>query len=95
VYHAIIGRLALNALREVVSIPHLATKFPMKLRIGVVRGSQEVARFCYDAMLKEPQVKETLMVAMDIRNKQKLCQGKHTKELEELQLNDSGKTVKI
>jgi hypothetical protein len=84
VYHAIIGRLVLNVLRAVVSTPHLAMKFPMELGIGVVRGSQEVVRFYYNTTLKEPQVKETLTVAMEVRDEDKLCQGEPAEELEEL-----------
>ena len=38
-YHAIIERPALNALRVVVSTPHLAMKLPTELGIRVVRGS--------------------------------------------------------
>jgi hypothetical protein len=84
VYHAIIGRLVLNVLRAVVSTPHLTMKFPMELGIGVVRGSQEVVRFYYNTTLKEPQVKETLTVAMEVRDEDKLCQGEPAEELEEL-----------
>jgi hypothetical protein len=84
VYHAIIGRLVLNVLRAVVSTPHLTMKFLMELGIGVVRGSQEVVRFYYNTTLKEPQVKETLTVAMEVRNEDKLCQGEPAEELEEL-----------
>jgi hypothetical protein len=53
-YHAIIGRPTLNALKAIVLTPHLAMKFPMELGIWVVKGSQEVGRLCYNAMLKEP-----------------------------------------
>ena len=74
-YHAIIGILALNALRAVVSTPYLAMKFLTKSGIWVVRGSQEMAQFCYNTILKEPQVKETLTVAMEVRDEDKLCQG--------------------
>ena len=91
-YHAIIGRPALNALKAVVSTPHLAMKFPMDLVIEVVRGSQEVARFCYNATLKEPQMKGTLTVAIKVCDEDKLCQGEPA---EELQLGNSSKTVKI
>jgi hypothetical protein len=94
-YHAIIGRPALNALRAVVSTPHLAMKFPMESGVGVVKGSQEVARFCYNAMLKEPLMKETLAVTMEVRDESKLCQGKLAEDLEELRLCDLSKIVKI
>jgi hypothetical protein len=83
-YQVIIGRPTLNALRAVVSIPHLAMKFPTESRVGVVRGSQEVARFCYNATLKEPRMKETLAVAMEVRDESKLCQGEPAEDLEEL-----------
>jgi hypothetical protein len=54
-----------------------------------------VARFCYNATLKEPRMKETLAVAMEVRDESKLCQGELAEELEELQLCNSGKTVRI
>jgi hypothetical protein len=94
-YHAIIGRPALNALRAMVSTPHLAMKFPTESRVKVVKGSQEVARFCYNATLKEQLMKETLTVAMEVQDKSKLCQGKPMEDVEELRLCDSSETVKI
>jgi hypothetical protein len=72
-YHAIIERPALNALRAVVSTTYLTMKFLTKMGIGVVRRSQEVARFCFNATLKEPQVKETLTIAIKVCDEQKLC----------------------
>ena len=46
-YNAIIGRPTLNALRVVVSIYHLAMKFPIEDLVGEVRGDQAESRQCY------------------------------------------------
>ncbi|XP_059441933.1 uncharacterized protein LOC132174265 [Corylus avellana] len=72
-YNAIIDRPTLNALRAIASTFHLAMKFPTDSGIGVVRGSQEVARFCYNTMLKEPCINEALAVAIEAHDEHKLC----------------------
>ena len=54
-----------------------------------------MARFYYNATLKEPQMKETLTVAMEVRVEHRLCQDEPAEELEELQFDGLSKTVKI
>ncbi|XP_022858555.1 uncharacterized protein LOC111379427 [Olea europaea var. sylvestris] len=46
-YNAILGRPLLNKIRAVISTFHLAMKFPTYSGVGVVRGSQTMARQCY------------------------------------------------
>ena len=47
VYNVILGRPTVNALKAVVSMYHLAPKFPTPSGVGVFRGNQEWARKCY------------------------------------------------
>ncbi|XP_022897567.1 uncharacterized protein LOC111411250 [Olea europaea var. sylvestris] len=46
-YNTILGRPLLNKIRAVISTFHLAMKFPTYSGVGVVRGSQTIARQCY------------------------------------------------
>jgi len=52
-YNAIIGRTALNDLKDVTSTPHLSMKFPTEEGVGVVKGDQKEARRCYNLSLKD------------------------------------------
>jgi len=51
-YNIILGRPALNELGVITSTPHLCMKFPMDVRVGVVKGDQKFAHICYNVMLK-------------------------------------------
>ena len=54
-YNILIGRPSINALGAIVSIPHLAMKFPSPQGdIITVHGDQRAARECYMASLKLP-----------------------------------------
>lgn len=46
-YNAIIGRPALNALKEVVSTSHLVMKFQVGEEVGELHADQKEARTCY------------------------------------------------
>ena len=50
-YNAIIGRPILVDLRVVVSMWHLAMKFPTDAGVGHVLGNQREARECYNASI--------------------------------------------
>ena len=51
-YNALLGRPSQNMLRAVGSLPHLKVKIPTPHSIGEVRGDQQVARQCYNIMVK-------------------------------------------
>ncbi|XP_043687762.1 uncharacterized protein LOC122638979 [Telopea speciosissima] len=59
-HNGILGCLGLNALRAVVSTPHLVMKFPTDHKVGECQGSQVMVRRCYEGYLrargKEPQM---------------------------------------
>ena len=46
-FNAIMGRPTLMALKAIMSMHHLALKFPTESGVGIVRGSQYEARNCY------------------------------------------------
>nr|KYP44698.1 Retrovirus-related Pol polyprotein from transposon 297 family [Cajanus cajan] len=58
-YNILLGRPSLNALGAIVSIPHLAMKFPSnKGNILTIHADQKAARECYFASLCLPPVEE-------------------------------------
>ncbi|XP_072077771.1 uncharacterized protein [Arachis hypogaea] len=57
-YNIIIGRPALNIFKAVVSMLHLCVKFPVQEnRIATVYADHQEARQCYNASLKQIQMK--------------------------------------
>ena len=46
-YNAILGRPFLSGIRGVLSIYHNILKFPVRTKLGEVRGDQQAARNCY------------------------------------------------
>ncbi|RDX58563.1 hypothetical protein CR513_62113, partial [Mucuna pruriens] len=51
-YNIILGHLALNRLREIMSMPHLCMKYPMDSRRGTVWPDQCITQRHYEASLK-------------------------------------------
>jgi len=51
-YNAILGQPTLNFWKAVTLTYHLMIKFPIKYRVGEVRGDQEATREWYIAMLE-------------------------------------------
>ena len=51
VFNAVIGRPSLKELREVMSVHHLAMKFPTQEGIGCAHREQQEARACYSHAL--------------------------------------------
>lgn len=51
-YNAILRRRFLTEGKMVISLPHLKLKFPVKDKVGEVRGDQKSARECYLATTK-------------------------------------------
>jgi len=58
-YNILLGRPSINRLKAIVSIPHLAMKFPsVDEDIATVHVDQKIARECYVASLKvEPTIR--------------------------------------
>ena len=54
-YNILLGRPSLNAIRVIPSAYHMVVKFPMKNRVGMVRGDQRVARECYLTSMKQKE----------------------------------------
>ena len=50
-YNIILGRLAINRLRAVMSTYHLKVKFPITHGVRKIKGDQVLARDCYQAAL--------------------------------------------
>ena len=50
-YNIILGRLALNKPRVVMSTYHLKVKFPIAHEVGEIRGDQVLAKECYKAAI--------------------------------------------
>lgn len=94
-YSIILGHPTLNALKAVVSTIHLAMKFPTEHGVEVVRGNQETAQICYNAMLKEPRMKEALSITMEVHDERSLKHGEPVEELIELPMDGSKRTLKI
>jgi ribonuclease HI len=92
-YNAILGRPLLNRIRAIVSTFHLALKFPTEGGIGVVRGSQSVARQCYVTSVREikTDVMQLYEVEHDLEHRGRLAP---VGEMDEVEL-DAGRKVTI
>jgi hypothetical protein len=51
-YNVVIGRKSLNKLKAMTSTPHLCMKISTNEGVGMVKGDQTTARYCYNTSLK-------------------------------------------
>ncbi|XP_073278611.1 uncharacterized protein [Primulina huaijiensis] len=63
-YNGILGRPALKDFRAVASTYHQKLKFPVGKRVGVLCGDQNVARRCYEGIVKEERKRTRVEVSM-------------------------------
>ena len=90
-YNGILGRPTLNSWKAATLTYHLMIKFPMKYRIGELRGDQVAARECYIAMLEMEDHQQTMCIG-DQRT-----MAEPVEELEEIILDESrpGRTTRM
>ena len=69
VYNFILGKVALNQTRDVVSTYSLVVKFPTPHGVGSMQGDQATTRYCYVNSLWRNTVLESLNVEeLDLRD---------------------------
>ncbi|KAK3025595.1 hypothetical protein RJ639_042634 [Escallonia herrerae] len=83
-YNAILGQIALNQLRAVVSTYHMKIKFLTENGFGEVKGDQVVARQYYMASCRN-KANATLMIK-DLRDEAKLERSKPVEDLMDIEL---------
>lgn len=82
-------------MKAVPSTVHLMMKFLTKHEIGFIWGDQEVALLCYNATLKEPSLREALIVAVEVQDEPTFRQGEPIEELEDEMIEAPDRSVKI
>ncbi|XP_010242100.1 PREDICTED: uncharacterized protein LOC104586531 [Nelumbo nucifera] len=98
-YNTILGRSTLNALQAMVSMFHLAMKFPIEYGVGVARGVQRTVQQCYLLSCRGPcPAAKTLMAeAYDLRDEVRAQHGQPVEDLIQVPLKeeDPEKIVQI
>ena len=68
-YNVVLGRLALNWTRSVVSTYSLVVKFPTPHRVGSMQGDQATAWYCYvNSLWRNALTKSLSMEKLDPRD---------------------------
>ncbi|GAV58281.1 hypothetical protein CFOL_v3_01815, partial [Cephalotus follicularis] len=93
-YNVILGHPSKAALKDVVSIPYLNTKFPIPREAGVAQGDHSATFECYFTSLKP--TKKVLPIDM-VEVEESKYRGRPVEELEEVFLGEelNHKSVKI
>ena len=86
-YNMLLCRPSLNAIRVVPFAYHMVIKFPTANGVGIVRGSQRIARECYSASMKKNTVDNIYMDELDMRD-EVTTRPAPSEELEPVQLDD-------
>ncbi|XP_022855732.1 uncharacterized protein LOC111376946 [Olea europaea var. sylvestris] len=83
-YNAILGRPLLNKIRAIISTFHLAMKFPTCSGVGVVRGSQTMARQCYVTSVRKTKgdVMQLSELELELENRRTLTPKEELVEVE-------------
>ncbi|XP_022890991.1 uncharacterized protein LOC111406040 [Olea europaea var. sylvestris] len=83
-YNAILGRQLLNKIRAIISTFHLAMKFPTYSGVGVVRGSQTMARQCYVTSVRKIKgdVMQLTELELELENRRRLALVEELVEVE-------------
>ena len=86
-YNMLLGRPFLNAIRVVPFAYHMVIKFSTVNGVGMVRGSQRIARECYSASMKQNTVDNIYTDELDMRD-EVTTRSAPLEELEPVQLSD-------
>ena len=86
-YNMLLGRPSLNTIKAIPSAYHIVIKFPTTDGVGIVRGSQRIARECYSASMKQKTVDNIYMDELDMRDEVS-TRPTPSEELEPVQLGD-------
>ncbi|XP_022867175.1 uncharacterized protein LOC111386905 [Olea europaea var. sylvestris] len=95
-YNAIRGRPLLNKIRAVISTFHLAMKFPTYSGVGVVRGSQTMARQCYVTSVRKIKgdVMQLSELELELENRGRLAPVEELVAVHKLNVNPGAKPIK-
>ncbi|XP_022851528.1 uncharacterized protein LOC111373252 [Olea europaea var. sylvestris] len=83
-YNAILGRPLLNKIRAIISTFHMAMKFPTYSGVGVIRGSQTMARQCYVTSVRKIKgdVMQLIELELELENRGRLAPVEELVEVE-------------
>ncbi|XP_043687706.1 uncharacterized protein LOC122638921 [Telopea speciosissima] len=95
IYNAILGRVGLNALKAMLSTPHLRMKFSTSQGVGECKGDQQVSRNCYTTALQgKGKVGEVLPIE-DVRDENTQSQAAEDLSLIDITEGNDSRQIKI
>ncbi|VFQ66352.1 unnamed protein product [Cuscuta campestris] len=96
VHNAIFGRLGINKVGAVISMPHLCMKFHTPGRVGEMKGDQRNARECYTWVVKK-MTKGVNVISQEITKEETREKLEPEAKMVEIELHpgDSSRTVRI